>query len=232
MNEWYCKWVGEDMKTRNNTKWEVGVPKELPEKEGLVLHEEGLFHYFSHPLLAALLKTSFWGEIQDKLYEVKPEGKVIKNRILCGATKLTLVKELEVPDINETQRIAFGILCALKVCKEKKFISWANDWLSGKDRSMQSANVVFYYMRDVHSKFYSETYDRFYNSEQFLSPPFKNIYAKALAWNDPTVISNCFTTNVIYNAIDADWAMGVRYLFLEEIKFNLIQVAKNAMNIT
>src|SRR3990172_452274 len=41
--------------------------------------------------------------------------------------------------LNKTQQIAFAILSAKEVCHEKKWNTWADRWLSGKDRSKRSA---------------------------------------------------------------------------------------------
>ena len=104
-----CKWVSEDMKTMNDTKWEVGVAKELPEKDDLELCEEGLFHYFRHPLLAVLLKDFYYCGCYRKLYQVKPEGKFVKDWDICGSTKLTLVKELRIPQVTYVQKVCILI---------------------------------------------------------------------------------------------------------------------------
>ena len=143
MNELYCKWVSPNMTTRNNTHWKLNVPKELPEKKNLWLCSEGLFHYFLHPYFAVMFKEKYRCEDYSKLYEVLPERKIIKDGSLCGATKLTLIKQLEIPEVTLEQRISFGILCALEVYKEPRFVEWANNWLNGKDRSKEStASIV------------------------------------------------------------------------------------------
>lgn len=138
MNQVLCKWVSENMMTMNDTKWVVGVPNELPEKDKLMLCEPGLFHYMKHPLIAIMFKYFNLCEDYSKLYEVKPEGKIVEGWDKCGATKLTLIKQLEIPKITDAQQVAFGILCAKEVYKEPKFVSWADKWLSGEDRSEQS----------------------------------------------------------------------------------------------
>lgn len=55
---------------------------------------------------------------------------------------MRLIEEIPVPKVSITQHVAFGILCTLKVYKEKTFVKWAEDWLSGKDRSEESANLA------------------------------------------------------------------------------------------
>ena len=56
---------------------------------------------------------------------------------------MTLVKELKVPEVTTIQRIAFGILCSLKFYNKKSYVSWAENWLSGKDRSYEKAAAHF-----------------------------------------------------------------------------------------
>jgi hypothetical protein len=49
------------------------------------------------------------------------------------------------PKITEAQKIAFGILSAKEVFKDKLWNSWADKWLSGEDRSKGSARFVASY---------------------------------------------------------------------------------------
>jgi hypothetical protein len=59
-----------------------------------------------------------------------------------GYTKMQLTKELQLPNVTTNQRIAFGILCALEVYHLPEFTKWANDWLSGKDRTWAAASAA------------------------------------------------------------------------------------------
>ena len=43
------------------------------------------------------------------------------------------------------QQKAFCILCALKVYQEENFVKWANKWLTGEDRSSNSAGAAAYW---------------------------------------------------------------------------------------
>ena len=122
MNEVCCKWASEDMRTMNDTKWEVGIPNELPEEDNLELCKEGLFHYYEHPLIAFLFKDHHVPTTYTKLYKVKPEGKIVKDITKCGSTKLTLIEELEIPKITSDQKIAFGILWPWRFIKRKSLL--------------------------------------------------------------------------------------------------------------
>ena len=142
MNDVLCKWISEDMRTKNDTYWTVNIPNELPEEDTLELCRKGLFHYVSDPLLAVFLKGYHNCNDYSSLYKVVDEGKSVEGIDKCGATKLTLVKELEIPEVTLNQKIAFAILCALEVYKEIRFVTWAKNWLSGQARSNKSVEVI------------------------------------------------------------------------------------------
>lgn len=133
----YCKWVSDGMTTMNDTHWKLGVANEIPKHDSLDLGYSGFYHYEKHPLLAVLLKNSHGCQDYAKLYEVLPEGKIVEESDRGGSTKLTLVKELEIPQVTEVQRIGFAILCAKEVYEESKFVYWADKWLSGQDRPLR-----------------------------------------------------------------------------------------------
>jgi hypothetical protein len=68
------------------------------------------------------------------------EGEIaISDGTKVGSQCLTVVGTFDLPLIQLHQRVAFGILCSLMVYKEQSFTIWANDWLSGADRSDISA---------------------------------------------------------------------------------------------
>lgn len=156
MKELLCKWVSDDMRTMDNTIWEVGVSKELPVKDDLKLCCPGLFHYYRHPLLAVLFKFCHGCQDYTKLYEVVPEGKIIHTLDKAGCTKLTLIKEMEIPEICLTHRIAFAIICSLSVFVENSYVSWASQWLNGKDRSVKSANLIRKNISDNRFEFFRD----------------------------------------------------------------------------
>jgi hypothetical protein len=52
---------------------------------------------------------------------------------------MTTVRRIEIPVVTTEQRVKYAILCALEVCQEPSFVTWANKWLSGEDRSERSA---------------------------------------------------------------------------------------------
>ena len=56
-----------------------------------------------------------------------------------GCTKLTLLRQIDLPQITTEQRVRFGILCAKAVCDSPEWNAWADRWLDGSDRSVETA---------------------------------------------------------------------------------------------
>jgi hypothetical protein len=53
----------------------------------------------------------------------------------------TVVKEVAVPTVTLGQKVAFTVATIKEIYHDSDFTSWAEDWLSGKDRSAESARA-------------------------------------------------------------------------------------------
>lgn len=230
MEKLYCKWVSDDLTTMNDTKWEINIPKEfpVPKRDDLELCPEVFFHYFCHPLLAVMFKEKYGCESYSKLYEVSPGGKILEylHHYFGSSTKLTLIKELEIPNVNDIQKIAFGILCVLKVYKDPKFVSWANNWLSGEDRSNQAAELV---IASVNDAFAAANVTEFWTVDKA---------ASCVALDVVKAAANV----VVKDAIDSAFSAFTVHGFINKIGFtivsknpkkqlDLVSIAKKAMEI-
>jgi hypothetical protein len=133
------KLTDQDIRTHNGFQWELGK-EVITDGENEELCNKHWLHYYHHPLLAVLLNPIHAKIDNPRLFEVKALGKHLNdNGLKGGCTKMTLVKEIELPEITLNQQIAFGILCSLAVYKESTYILWANDWLNNVDRSAARA---------------------------------------------------------------------------------------------
>lgn len=142
------KLTNQNMTTYENCKWELGVPKETDGTGDLC--SEGWLHYYTHPLLAVLLNPIHANISNPKLFEAKAEGQTKDDKGLKGGcTKLTLIKEIELPIITTTQKVIFAILCSLVNYKEPTYIKWATDWIDNKDRSKTAAAHAYAYTAAV-----------------------------------------------------------------------------------
>ena len=128
------KLTDQEMMTYDNCKWEIGQPKTTSGKGNLC--SPGFLHYYHSPLLAILLNIKHSNFSNPRLFEVKALGNHLNDKGLKGGcTKMTIIKELPIPQITINQRIAFGILCSLQVYSEKSYVEWAYNWLNNIDRS-------------------------------------------------------------------------------------------------
>jgi len=132
------KLTDQAMQTYNGFQWELGKTY-TTSGEGK-LCTKGWLHVYDSPELAAFLNP-IHADIKDpRLFECECSGKTKDdNGLKRGYSSVTLTKELPLPVITITQRVAFGIMCAKVVCTNEKWLKWADDWLSGKDRSAAAA---------------------------------------------------------------------------------------------
>jgi len=126
-----------------NKKWALNEWHEIPPEKrgkGKGFSMGSYFRLHDDPLLAVLLNP-ICADFKDfRMFEVETEGAVESDRGLkFGAVKIQLVREIDVPDITAEQRVRFAILCAIEVHTETGFNSWAQDWLSGKDKTAATA---------------------------------------------------------------------------------------------
>ena len=125
-------------RTKYNTQWGNNV-SHAAKGDGKELCSNGWIHYYTHPLIAVLMNPIHADFASPKLWEAEASGKIINEALKSGCKTLTTIKEIPLPEISRVQRVAFGILCAKEVCKGKAWNKWADKWLSGEDRSKESA---------------------------------------------------------------------------------------------
>ena len=135
------KLTDEHGNTRNNMHWEIGTVHEV---SGVpVLCSDTVIHAYTSPLLAVFMNPAQGAFSNPVAFEA--EGDVlVSDGTKVGVQKLTITGTCELPKVSQTQCVAFGILCALKVCIAPGFVSWANKWLSGENRSKEAAYDAAY----------------------------------------------------------------------------------------
>ena len=67
---------------------------------------------------------------------------VVDDGMKVGCKTLTTIRQIPVPKIPAEQRVEIAIRCVLLVYKEEAWVKWANDWLSGKDRTLGAARAA------------------------------------------------------------------------------------------
>jgi hypothetical protein len=133
------KLTTQNLQTHNGFQWEIG--KTVTTDGSGSLCSQGWLHCYTHPLLAVLLNPIHADIDNPKLFEVGCSG-ITKtdNGLKEGFTEMTIMKQLDLPVITTTQKIAFAILCSLEVYKAPAYVEWADNWLSGKDRAASAAS--------------------------------------------------------------------------------------------
>jgi len=139
------KLVSQNMKTRvgheNETTWEIG--KTISVKEGkMELCTNTVIHYYSDPVVAIIMNCIHANITNPRMFEVETSDEYVTDGLKYGCKSITLLGEIDAPKVTLEQKVAFGILSSLFVYKESNFVKWANNWLSGKDRTAAAARVA------------------------------------------------------------------------------------------
>lgn len=135
------KLTDENMRTPKDAQWELGVWRETSGNGAI--GDSSWLHAHSDPLLAVLLNPAHADFSSPRLFEAEGDGAFRDDRGLkCGVTRMRLVRELPMPVVTTEQRVRFAILCALEVYHDSAWVTWANNWLSGADRTSATARTA------------------------------------------------------------------------------------------
>lgn len=132
------KLVSQDYKTHSEMHWEIGKTNTARGK-GSQMCSDQVLHYYEHPLLAVLFNPIHAGIENPRMLRIQCSQKIAGDELKSACKEQTPIEEISLPVISITQRVAFAIKCALVVQQDKKFVSWANSWLYGEDRTRESA---------------------------------------------------------------------------------------------
>ena len=135
------KLLNKDRTSHGGCKWEPGEWKETSGNGELC--GPGWLHFYSHPLLAAMLNPIHANRSKPVLWEAETEG--ARNDdcgLKHGVTRARIVREIPLPTVTTAQRVRFGILCSLEAPQGDAYKEWAARWLSGEDRSYTAASSV------------------------------------------------------------------------------------------
>lgn len=137
----YYKLTDEKDCTSNNTQWGEGITHKA-KGCGSQLCSPDVIHVYDHPLKAVMFNPIHANFKDYHLWEVRVKKVVANDTLKVGVKQCTTIRQRNAPIITTEQRVKFAILCALEVYKEKSFVKWANDWLSGKDRTESAGSAA------------------------------------------------------------------------------------------
>lgn len=141
MKKYYYKLTNQNNTTKNNFLWRIGEWNKVSGEGDLC--GEGWLHFYHSADLAVLLNPIHANIDNPILWKAECRGKSLDdNGLKIGWSEARIVEEISLPKWTLNQKIAFGILCAREVCKDKKWNEWADNWLSGKNRSVDAARAA------------------------------------------------------------------------------------------
>jgi len=131
------KLTDENGQTYGGCQWGVGVTHTASGDGPLC--SDAWIHAYTDPLLAALLNPIHAGFRSPRLWEAEGVVGADDCGLKVGCAKLTTLREIQVPEMSTAQRVAFAIHCAKGVYSDAAWNRWADRWLSGEDRTAESA---------------------------------------------------------------------------------------------
>lgn len=135
------KITNEKDQTYNNCQWGEGVTIKTSGQGEMC--KKGFTHWYRDPRLAVLFNPIHGDFDLETAHLWEGEGEIIKDDGLkVGCAKATTIKQIDFPVITTEQKVKFAILCALEVCTEEKFVTWAHNWLDGTDRAIAATEAV------------------------------------------------------------------------------------------
>jgi len=124
----------------NVTTWGANVTHTAKGKHPIPC-TDGVIHAYTSLLLATLLNPAHANLRNPICWECEGTPVTIKPDKV-GCKTLTTISQCKLPEVTTTQRVAFAILVTKAVYKSSKFRTWADNWLSGKDRTDAAANAA------------------------------------------------------------------------------------------
>jgi len=209
------KLTDSEMRTHNEFQWELGKWYETTGEGDLC--SPNWLHFYSDPLVGLFLNPIHMDIRNFHLFRAEVEGNFIDNNGLeCGYSRARLIEELPVPQISPVQQVRFAILCAKEVYKGKKWNKWANNWLSGKNRTEESAAGAAYTAKSTAENTFHAT---------------KNAESAFYATKSATIAFYVTKSTMIafYAAKSAENAVESASSATKSKKIDLIKIARKAM---
>ena len=134
------KLTNSKFQTKNNTQWGDNVEHTAP--GGGPLCTATWLHAYTDPYIAVIMAPAHVN--YDELVLWEAEGEVgLDEGLKVGCTRLKTIKSVPLPKVTLEQRILFAIACARQVTTDEKWLAWADKWVSGEDRTRESAEAAW-----------------------------------------------------------------------------------------
>ena len=132
------KLTNAENKTRGGCCWTPGEWKTASGEGGLC--GPGWLHCYESPEIAVFMNPKHADINNPALWLAEGKGKCKRDgQLKRGYAQMRIVERMELPVITTEQRVEIGIRCAMTVCKDAAWRKWADNWLSGKNRTAARA---------------------------------------------------------------------------------------------
>ena len=129
-----------DGHTKGGMYWGVGVTNRAT-GEGNELCTNGVLHVYETPEQAAFMLPAHV-EGYTRLFEVEVPEIVANDGTKCWVKEATVLREIPMPVLTTEQRVTIAIRVSLLAYSNPGYVKWAEDWLSGEDRSERAAEPI------------------------------------------------------------------------------------------
>jgi hypothetical protein len=144
--------------TRGSTQWGENVTHTAG-GNGKRLCSDGWIHFYTDPLIATVLNPGHANFGDAQLWEAESSGEELHEALKSGSRSLTTIRRIDSPVISIVQKIAFSILCTKEVCNSNYWNTWADNWLTGVDRTYASARAAYDTAYTCVTSTYAASYD-------------------------------------------------------------------------
>ena len=137
------KLLTQDMQSHGGLQWTIGCTHTAQE-HGNKMCSPQVLHCYSHPLMAAMFNPIHANIDNPRLFEIEASEIINQDFAKLACKSQMLVKEIPLPTLSDEQRQEVAIRCAMLIPGAPQlWTNWANDWLSGKDRTLESEKLVY-----------------------------------------------------------------------------------------
>ena len=134
------KLTDEHGQTYNNTQWGEGVTHTASDTGALCT--TGWLHAYTDPYIAILLNPIHADFTSALLWTAEGEIEITEYDLKVECTTLTTLRTIPLPILTTEQRVHIAVLCALEVYHKPVFVTWANNWINGTDRSRETVQAA------------------------------------------------------------------------------------------
>ena len=207
------------MRTFKEFQWKLRKWYETAGKWSLC--SSSWLHFYNDPLVGMFMNPIHANIRNPRLFRAEVEGNFIDDKGLeCGYSRAKLIEELSVPQISPVQRVRFAILCAKEVYKGKKWNKWADNWLSGKNRTEKSAASAAYTAK-------SAAENAFYTTKSAESAFYATKSAMIAFYETKSTESAFYAAKSVEIATES--TVELAFYTTESKKIDLIGIAQKAM---